>query len=67
LNYDISPDFRIFVDLEMLSDDDKFPIWELDDGILQGALSQRFTEENKSLLKRTILEEKNQIMYEILK
>jgi len=69
LNYDISSDFRIIVDLDMSLDDDKFPIWELDDGILQGALFQRFSEENKSLLRRTIIEnnDKSQIMYEILK
>ena len=69
LNYDISTDFRIIVDLDMSLDDDKFPIWELDDGILQGALFQRFSEENKSLLRRTIIEnsDKSQIMYEILK
>ena len=45
----------------MSLDDDKFPIWELDDGILQGALFQRFSEENKSLLKRTIIENNDKL------
>ena len=70
LNYEINPTFRIIVDLDKSNDNDndnKFPIWELDDGILEGALLQRFSQENNMNIQRTILENNpNQVMYQIL-
>ena len=68
LNYEINPTFRIIVDLDKSNDNDnKFPIWELDDGILEGALLQRFSQENNMNVQRTILENNsNQVMYQIL-
>ena len=56
------------VDLDKSNDNDnKFPIWELDDGILEGALLQRFSQENNMNIQRTILENNpNQVMYQIL-
>ena len=69
LNYEIFPEFKIMVDLEIPSNDDfsKLPIWELDDGTLEGALLQRFSIEDKTLLKRTISDEsENSIIYQIL-
>ena len=69
LNYEISPEFKITVDLDIPSNEDfsKLPIWELDDGILEGALLQRFSIENKTLLKRSISNDtKNKVIYQIL-
>ncbi|MBJ24040.1 MAG: hypothetical protein CMB64_05155 [Euryarchaeota archaeon] len=70
LNYEISPTFRILANLDINSDEDseKFPIWELDDGILEGALIQRFSVEDKTTLKRDVLDEDSgkKVVYQIL-
>ncbi len=70
LNYEISPTFRILANLDINSDEEseKFPIWELDDGILEGALIQRFSVEDKTTLKRDILDEDSEkkVVYQIL-
>ena len=70
LNYDISPNFRIVANLDKdsNSDSEKFPIWELDDGILEGSLIQRFSVEDQSTIKRTLVNQdnENKVIYEIL-
>ena len=70
LNYEISPDFKIMANLEISPNDDfsKLPIWELDDGILEGALFQRFSIENKTIVKRSMQEIDNNdvVVYHML-
>ena len=70
LNYEISPNFKIIANLDNNSniESEKFPIWELDDGILEGSLIQRFSIEDQTTLKRTVINDdsENKVIYEIL-
>ena len=53
LSYDLDPEFHIKVELSNnTSDSDSLPLWSLDDGIIEGALTERYTPESGVLVRR---------------
>ena len=54
LEYDTVPFFHIKVNLTHPPVDDKevLPLWELDDGIIEGALSSRYPEDSNVRIRR---------------
>ena len=54
LQYGIEPTFHVKVGLVHLPDDnpDVLPMWELDDGIIQGALETRYASEQGVRIRR---------------
>ena len=54
LDYDVDPEFFVRVGLNHppIDDVDALPMWEMDDGIIEGALSTRFTKESKVIIQR---------------
>ena len=53
LSYDLDPDFHIKVELSNTSSDaESLPLWALDDGIIEGALSERYTPESGVSVRR---------------
>ena len=58
LSYDIDPEFHIKVNLSNSPiEDQKLPLWALDDGILEGALMARYPKGGNVLVKRQQIEE----------
>jgi len=55
LNYDIDPSFHIKVNLSGFEDEGSLPIWSLDDGIIEGALSKRYSTNNDVQIEREII------------
>ena len=68
LNYDIDPTFHIKVNLSGFEDSDSLPIWSLDDGIIEGALSNRYSSQNDVQIEREIFSdgEENYCKYNII-
>ena len=61
LSYDLDPDFHIKVELSNTSSDaESLPLWALDDGIIEGALSERYTPESGVLVGRVESEEEEE-------
>ena len=57
LSYDIDPEFHIKVNLSSLtSEKDILPLWSLDDGIIEGALTARYLTEGNVLIRREEVE-----------
>ena len=57
LSYDIDPEFHIKVNLSSLTDEeDILPLWALDDGIIEGALTARYLTEGNVLIRREEVE-----------
>ena len=53
LSYDLDPDFHIKVELSNQSkDSDLLPLWALDDGIIEGALNEKYNSESGVLIRR---------------
>ncbi len=54
LDYEVDPDFYVRVGLNHppIDDVDALPMWEMDDGIIEGALSTRFTKESNVVVQR---------------
>ena len=54
LEYDVDPTFHVRVGLHHppLDDLDALPMWEMDDGIIEGALSHRFAKDPKVVIQR---------------
>ena len=60
LDYDSDPFFHIIVKLahpEKIGETDSLPLWELDDGIIEGALMARYPETGNVRIRREVLEE----------
>ena len=58
LSYDIDPEFHIKVNLSNSPiEDQKLPLWALDDGIIEGALMARYPKGGNVLVKRQQIEE----------
>ena len=54
---DIDPEFHIKVNLSSLtSEKDILPLWSLDDGIIEGALTARYLTEGNVLIRREEVE-----------
>jgi predicted hydrocarbon binding protein len=55
LQYDVDPQFHVVVGLNHppVDDVDALPMWEMDDGIIEGALSTRFAKEANVVIQRT--------------
>ena len=55
LQYDVDPQFHVVVGLNHppVDDPDALPMWEMDDGIIEGALSTRFAKEVNVVIQRT--------------
>jgi len=54
LNYDIDPVFHIEVKLQQSNSKDKLPLWALDDGIIEGAISSRYESRDGITINRII-------------
>lgn len=54
LNYDIDPVFHIEVKLEQKNSKDQLPLWALDDGIIEGAISSRYEERDSIKINRIL-------------
>lgn len=56
LQYDVDPNFHVRVGLHHppLDDPDALPMWEMDDGIIEGALSYRFAKNPEVNLQRVV-------------
>jgi hypothetical protein len=54
LEYDVDPTFHVRVGLfhPPLDDPDALPMWEMDDGIIEGALSNRFAKDSQIVIQR---------------
>ena len=54
LQYDVDPQFHVVVGLNHppIDDVDALPMWEMDDGIIEGALSTRFAKEANVVIQR---------------
>ena len=54
LQYDVDPQFHVVVGLNPppIDDVDALPMWEMDDGIIEGALSTRFAKEANVVIQR---------------
>ena len=54
LQYDVDPQFHVVVGLNHppVDDVDALPMWEMDDGIIEGALSTRFAKEANIVIQR---------------
>tara|TARA_B100001094_G_scaffold321913_1_gene370434 strand:- start:617 stop:2005 length:1389 start_codon:yes stop_codon:yes gene_type:complete len=54
LEYDVDPTFHVRVGLHHppLDDPDALPMWEMDDGIIEGALTNRFAKDSQIAIKR---------------
>lgn len=53
LSYDLDPEFHIKVELSNQSkDSDSLPLWALDDGIIEGALNEKYNPESGVLIRR---------------
>tara|TARA_B110000444_G_scaffold163257_1_gene152546 strand:+ start:3436 stop:4824 length:1389 start_codon:yes stop_codon:yes gene_type:complete len=54
LEYDVDPSFHVRVGLHHppLDDPDALPMWEMDDGIIEGALTNRFAKDSQIVIKR---------------
>ena len=53
LSYDLDPEFHIKVELSnKVSNSESLPLWALDDGIIEGALTERYTPESGVLISR---------------
>ena len=54
LQYDVDPQFHVVVGLTHppIADVDALPMWEMDDGIIEGALSTRFAKEANVVIQR---------------
>ena len=54
LEYDVDPTFHVRVGLHHppLDDPDALPMWEMDDGIIEGALTNRFAKDSQITIKR---------------
>ena len=54
LEYDVDPTFHVKVGLNHppLEDPDALPMWEMDDGIIEGALLNRFAKESNNVIQR---------------
>jgi len=54
LQYDVDPQFHVKVGLNHppIDDPDALPMWEMDDGIIEGALSTRFAKESSIVIQR---------------
>tara|TARA_B110001452_G_scaffold266665_1_gene274145 strand:- start:1410 stop:2810 length:1401 start_codon:yes stop_codon:yes gene_type:complete len=55
LEYDVDPLFHVRVGLNHppIDDPDALPMWEMDDGIIEGALSNRFSKDPQIVIQRT--------------
>ena len=56
LEYDVDPTFHVRVGLHHppVDDPDALPMWEMDDGIIEGALASRFSKDPPSLYKESM-------------
>ena len=54
LEYDVDPSFHVRVGLHHppLDDPDALPMWQMDDGIIEGALSNRFAKDPQIVIQR---------------
>jgi predicted hydrocarbon binding protein len=54
LQYDVDPQFHVVVGLNHppLDDPDALPMWHMDDGIIEGALSTRFAKDANVVIQR---------------
>jgi predicted hydrocarbon binding protein len=54
LEYDVDPTFHVRVGLHHppVEDPDALPMWEMDDGIIEGALSSRFSKDSQIAIQR---------------
>ena len=54
LEYDVDPTFHVKVGLNHppAEDPDVLPMWEMDDGIIEGALLNRFPKDSQSVIQR---------------
>jgi predicted hydrocarbon binding protein len=54
LEYDVDPTFHVRVGLHHppVDDPDALPMWEMDDGIIEGALSSRFSKDSQIAIQR---------------
>lgn len=54
LEYDVDPTFHVRVGLHHppQDDPDALPMWEMDDGIIEGALTNRFSKDSQIAIKR---------------
>ena len=69
MSYDIDSAFSIQIELahEIPEDPEALPVWELDDGIIEGALSARFsTSESLSVRKAGHNLAAQSFMYELI-
>ena len=59
LEYDVDPTFHVRVGLHHppLNDPDALPMWEMDDGIIEGALMARYPETGNVRIRREMLED----------
>jgi len=55
LQYDVDPTFHVKVGLNHppVEDPDALPMWEMDDGIIEGALRHRFSKDEDIVINRT--------------
>ena len=55
LQYDVDPTFHVKVGLNHppVEDPDALPMWEMDDGIIEGALRHRFSKDEGIVINRT--------------
>tara|TARA_B100000085_G_scaffold49367_2_gene42671 strand:- start:4214 stop:5584 length:1371 start_codon:yes stop_codon:yes gene_type:complete len=60
LNYDIDPNFHIKVNLSSFEDSESLPIWSLDDGIIEGALINRYSSDSNVKIEREIVTNKEE-------
>ena len=54
LEYDVDPNFHVRVGLNHppIDDPDALPMWEMDDGIIEGALTSRFSKDAQIAIQR---------------
>ena len=54
LEYDVDPEFHVKVGLSHppVEDPDALPMWEMDDGIIEGALKTRFSKDSDVVIRR---------------
>tara|TARA_B110000014_G_C20104734_1_gene580679 strand:- start:117 stop:1397 length:1281 start_codon:yes stop_codon:yes gene_type:complete len=55
LSYDLEPEFHIKVQFSELPEVEGLPIWALDDGIIEGALSARYPEGSEITVLREVI------------
>ncbi len=65
LEYDVDPSFHVRVGLHHppVDDVDALPMWEMDDGIIEGALSNRFAKDSNIVIQRVAADEDSESLW----